>query len=83
MASHVAIGCSVSIKFQDQSIRVFEITDSSQRVAPEKGIISRESPLGRAVIGRAAGERVSYRVNSQQISAEVVEINEVYEKIVQ
>lgn len=70
----VGIGCIVSLKFQNNSTRVFEITDSIQRVAPEKGVISHESPLGKAIIGKAAGERVSYTVNERSLPVEIVSI---------
>jgi len=63
------------VKFQDDKTRTFEITDIPQRVAPEKGIISHESPLGKALIGRAVGERAVYAVNDRAIIAEVIEIN--------
>lgn len=71
----VGIGCIVSIKFQNNSTRVFEITDSIQRVAPEKGVISHESPLGKALIGREAGERVSYIVSDRTLPVEILSIS--------
>ena len=72
----VGIGCIVSLKFiKNNSTRVFEITDSEQRVAPEKGIISHESPLGKAIIGKAEGEKVSYTVNDRTLPVEIISIS--------
>lgn len=34
------------------------------RTAPEKGLVSKESPLGRAILGKAEGDRATVVVNS-------------------
>lgn len=46
---------------ETQQIRIV----TTIRTDPGSGLISKESPLGQAVLGRRAGERVTVRVNEQ------------------
>ena len=73
-ALRAGIGSTVSLRFQDQPIRTFTIL-SGTAGSPEKGTISQDSPLARAVTGRAAGDKVVYMVGDKLITAEIVEIN--------
>ncbi|OHA42941.1 MAG: hypothetical protein A3H73_02035 [Candidatus Taylorbacteria bacterium RIFCSPLOWO2_02_FULL_50_120] len=56
------------------TIRTFTITNLPQSVAPDKGIISDQSPLGAALLGKTAGEVVIYAVGTEKFSVEVVAV---------
>lgn len=60
-ADAVAPGTNVLVQFADGRQRTFEIV-ATQRVDAAVGRISAASPVGRAMIGRTAGETV--RVNA-------------------
>ena len=49
---------------EDDEVQTVQIV-TTIRTDPGSGLISKESPLGRAVLGRRAGERVTVRVNEQ------------------
>jgi transcription elongation factor GreA len=47
---------------EDEEEMVIQVV-STVRVAPDKGFISLESPLGKAVLGKKVGDRVQVKVN--------------------
>ena len=49
---------------EDDETQTIQIV-TTIRTDPGSGLISKESPLGRAVLGRKAGERVMVKVNEQ------------------
>lgn len=67
----VGLGALVRIQ-QEGNVNEFEIVDSIE-ADPRKGKISRESPIGEALMGRKSGEKV--KVNSKkEIKLEIIEI---------
>ena len=70
----VTPGNRVTLRFQSGTIRTFTITSHSQSAAPEKGIISDQSPLGAALLGKTIGETVTYAVGAEKLSVEVVAV---------
>lgn len=67
----VSLGALVRVQ-QEGNINEFEIVDSIE-ADPRQGKISRESPIGEALMGRKPGENI--KVNSKtEIELEIIEI---------
>ena len=67
----ITLGSKVALELHNQ-IKCFEITENGQ---PEKGKISFLSPLGKALIGRQAGEKVKLNTPSQkELEARIIEV---------
>ena len=73
----VARGDLIKIKFNNSHIREIKIVTFSDEVNPEKGLISTESPLGRALIGATVGEKRKYNVNGKEFEIEILEIQKI------
>ena len=56
---------------EDDETQTIQIV-TTIRTDPGSGLISKESPLGRAVLGRKAGERVMVKVNEQYVYPVVI-----------
>lgn len=56
----IGIGVRVQLRFENGSEKVVTIASSSHEADPTRGIISKESPLGKALLGRVAGDVVTY-----------------------
>lgn len=69
----VRIGDMVRMRIGSGDIREFRIGDPRE-AAPERGVISYESPLGKTLIGKKSGDRGSYTVGQRIFQIEVVEI---------
>ncbi len=61
-SEHVALGSVVQVE-SDDGVETFTIVGSAE-ARPAEGKISNESPVGRALLGRKAGEKVSVRLPS-------------------
>ena len=72
-ALRAGIGSTVSVRFQNQQPRTFTILAGTEG-APDKGTISQNSPLARALTGRATGDTVVYLVGDKLITVEIKEI---------
>ncbi|OHA42947.1 MAG: hypothetical protein A3H73_02065 [Candidatus Taylorbacteria bacterium RIFCSPLOWO2_02_FULL_50_120] len=70
----ITVGSGAQVRFGNGTIRTFTITNRPQSVAPDKGIISDQSPLGAALLGKTAGEAVTYAVGARKLSVEVVAV---------
>ncbi len=73
--SRVSVGCSVRIydKTFDEEV-VYKIVGSTES-DPMNGLLSNESPAGKALLGAKVGDVVSYQsINSGTVSMEVLEI---------
>lgn len=68
----VSIGCRVKVKF-DGKEKDFTIVGSTES-DPIKGMISNESPLGRALIGKKIGEEAEVKVPAGMLRYTIVEI---------
>lgn len=75
--ARVAIGSRVSVSLQSGEIRKFKIVDNAEGGVPQEGTISKNSPLGRALIDRATGEKVIYMVGEKLLTAEVTGVEAV------
>jgi transcription elongation factor GreA len=69
----VQIGSKVKVKF-DSSEQEFAIVGSNE-ADPGDGKISNESPIGRALLGRSKGEKVSVKTPVGELAYEILEIN--------
>ena len=70
----IEIGSSVRIKLGGERESVFEITDTVM-TDPLAGKISAASPLGRALIGKRAGEDIEYKTEGNSFWLKILEIN--------
>ena len=62
----IGMGSRVVVSFSDGSKKIFQIGDR-YTANPNKGIISLESPLGKALCGAAVGDVRSYAVRGIEI----------------
>ncbi len=69
----IDLGNTVKIKLQNGAIKTYTIR-TSKETDPENGIISNECPIGRAILGHAIGELVSYQVGEDSFFAQIIEI---------
>ncbi|MFA6171241.1 MAG: GreA/GreB family elongation factor [Patescibacteria group bacterium] len=53
--------------------KIYKILGSSE-TDPDKGIISRNSPIGSALLGRKAGDRVKVRLAEKEVIYEILKI---------
>lgn len=71
-SSGVQMGSKLTVKVAGKE-KVFEIVGSNE-VDPTNGKISNESPLGRAFMGREAGEMVEVEAPAGKVKYEVVNV---------
>ncbi len=64
-ADKVDIGCTVHLELEN-GVQKYTIVGSTE-ADPEKGLISNESPIGRALLGKTKGEQVEVTVPSGTI----------------
>src|SRR6266567_3867826 len=70
---HVQIGSTVKVTGPDGS-QSFMIVGSTE-ARPTEGRISNESPVGRALLGRRSGDKVTVQVPAGDIAYEIVSIS--------
>lgn len=73
-ASTVSVGSRVLIHFPDGREQQIEIIENAQAVAPEEGRISKDSPLGRALLGLGGGEQATYVVAGRSFTVLVLQV---------
>ena len=56
----------------EKSTKYFSVWKVIDHAAPESGIISVDSPLGHALLGRTAGEEVEYAVGDRVLKVKVL-----------
>lgn len=71
-AGEIRVGSQVTVKYNGREI-TYGITGSNE-ASPEEGKISNESPLGRALIGRRAGEKVTLSTSEGEREYQVVKV---------
>ncbi len=67
------VGDTIKVRMQNGLERIF-ILVSQQDAAPEKGMISNISPIGKALSGCQAGEKRQYSAGNNTFEMEVLEI---------
>ena len=69
----VNLGCEVEIEYKGKN-RVFSIVGSNE-AKPEEGLVSNESPIGRAIIGKKVGDSVKVKTPAGEIIYKILKIN--------
>lgn len=69
----VGIDSEVLLKFESDEIVTYMITHPD-RTNPDRGIISYDSPLGKALLGKKEGDKITYVVGSRIFQADILEI---------
>lgn len=69
----VDLGCEVEVEVNSKP-KKFSVVGSNE-AKPEEGMISNESPLGRAIIGKKVGDTVMVKAPIGEITYRIVRIN--------
>jgi transcription elongation factor GreA len=69
---HVSLGSTVHVKLEKGNVR-YTIVGSTE-ANPDKGMISDESPIGRALIGKKPGEEVEVKVPSGTLVYKILDV---------
>jgi len=69
----VRLGSHVTVKEGSEPPETFRIVGSAE-ADPGKGLISNESPLGKALLGRTAGDQVQVRTPDGVLQFTIIEI---------
>lgn len=72
-ADHVDLGSRVTVK-DDDGIEEEYLIVGSVEAEPRRGLISNESPVGRALLGKRAGEHVSVTAPGGSFDLTIVEV---------
>lgn len=68
----IRIGSSIETKLND-SVEIFKIVGSAE-AKPQEGKISNESPLGRAFLGKKAGDEVEIKTPGGVVKYKIIKI---------
>lgn len=68
----IGVGCSVNVELEDGEME-FKIVGSAE-ADPEKGWISNESPIGKALLGKKTGDEIEVAVPAGSIKYKVKKI---------
>lgn len=69
----VTVGSTVNIRCGEKNYQ-YKIVGSNE-ANPSQGLISNESPIGRAFLGRKIGEKVTVRIPKGDMECEILEIS--------
>jgi transcription elongation factor GreA len=67
-------GTTVKLKFDDGSVDTLRVVSIAEEAEDEPSAVTADSPLGQAIAGHKAGETITYRTPSGELSAEIVEL---------
>ncbi len=70
----VQVGSKIKVKFDGEE-KIFYIVGSNE-ADPSSGKISNESPIGKALIGKAPGDKVSVKTPAGELVYKIIEIIE-------
>ncbi|MGW0818749.1 GreA/GreB family elongation factor [Streptomyces viridiviolaceus] len=68
----VGVGSTVTVRFADGTVETVQIGETAQ--ALDRTLVTSDSPLGRALLGRRAGDSLSYDTPDGQTTAVVVSL---------
>ncbi|MEV1021328.1 GreA/GreB family elongation factor [Streptomyces sp. NPDC050264] len=68
------VGSTVTLRFADGTEQALHIGESAN--ADDATLITHDSPLGSALLGRSAGDTVRYRTPAGQTTAEVLSLGD-------
>jgi transcription elongation factor GreA len=69
----VQIGSKVTVEINGQQ-KTFQIL-GSQETDPSRGIISRNSPIGSALLGHKVGDEVEIDINDRKVIYKIIKIS--------
>ena len=72
---HIGLGCSFTVKNLSENIEISYELVGSQEANPMKGRVSDDAPLGRAILGKSVGDRVTVDAPMGPIEYEVISIS--------
>ena len=72
---HIGLGCSFTVKNLSENIEISYELVGSQEANPMKGRVSDDAPLGRAILGKSVGDRVTVEAPMGTIEYEVISIS--------
>ena len=70
---HVDVGSKVTVAYEDGSEETYTVVGAAE-ASPREGLISNESPLGQALIGRRAGDEVEVAAPSGTFRVKIVKV---------
>lgn len=70
---HVDVGSKVTVAYEDGSEETYTLVGAAE-ASPREGLISNESPLGQALIGRQAGDEVEVAAPSGTFRVKIVKV---------
>lgn len=70
---HIRVGSNVSVK-KNGSEKIKYVIVGSSEASPADGLISNESPVGKSLLGKKIGDKVSVKTPSGEVSYEVLTI---------
>ncbi|MFD9002643.1 GreA/GreB family elongation factor [Streptomyces sp. NPDC059582] len=68
----VGVGSTVTVRFAGGSVETFQIGEVAS--ASDQTLVTSDSPLGRALLGRRAGDSVRYATPAGKVTAVVVSL---------
>ena len=71
---HIGLGCTFTVKDLEFDEEITYELVGSQEANPMKGRVSDDAPLGRAMLGKKVGERVTVEAPAGSIEYEVIKI---------
>lgn len=69
----VAVGTAVTVRFSDGTVETLQISDLAEE-DPTATITTSDSPLGEALLGRRAGDEVTYDAPDGRLTAHVLAV---------
>ena len=75
VADYVKLGAHVKVKGADEDEEETYYLVGSQEADPRRGLISNESPMGRALIGKRVGDEVTVVAPAGTFSLRILEIS--------
>ncbi len=72
----IRVGCDTTVSvILDQGKAVTATIKTPREANPANGIISNESPLGSALLGKKSGDRFQYSVGNKLFSGQITKIH--------
>ncbi|HEY57572.1 MAG TPA: transcription elongation factor GreA [Anaerolineae bacterium] len=69
----VDVGCTVTVEEEDGMVSTYTIVGQAE-AAPQNGLISNESPLGKALMGHKVGDEVEVRAPGGQFKVRILKV---------
>ena len=70
----VEVGSRVVVELKYGRTLSFTLTEPNLG-DPDRGLVSCDAPLGKAILGKKEGEEVTYKVGEQTLGAKVIKVS--------